>query len=170
MKLTDQQSQIYLLQSFDSKINDRIGHSKRLDLATSRDTPGVGNYNLRKNPGSGPEYGFGSEPRDRPSSAFSSVKNPGPGTYQLKSSIDPKSKGFTILSRKPDYSLEMMRKNPGPGTYSPEKPMSKSNVKFPQKTRDSIAKTDRVPGPGTYEPLFTTLSEKTKLPSYGYEN
>lgn len=130
------------------------------------DTPGVGNYNLRKSPGAGPLYGFGSEPKDRPNSAYTYLSTPGPGTYNSKSSINPKKGAFSIVSRKPDLSMENMKMVPGPGAYSPEKALSRSNIRFPLDARDSIAKGNFVPGPGTYEPLFTVRSEKTSMPAF----
>lgn len=80
---------------------------------------------------------------------------PGPGAYTIPSEFGGKSKGSTIVSRRPDTAIENAGRMPGPGAYSPLLVTKKSapTVRMGSAPRSSMTREQLyVPGPGNYNP------------------
>jgi len=77
---------------------------------------------------------------------------PGPGNYNLKSSIDL-GKGVTMISRRSAAEVRELGKVPGPGAYEPHLLPKKSapSYRIGSASRNNLSiEALRVPGPGAY--------------------
>jgi len=163
----------------------KIGTAKR-SSSFKENIPGPGNYEIKAKLGDAPKYTmrpktgteFGKSSRDpgpgaynpdvkknddykftmriRPQSASALMKNPGPGTYNLRKVdsdlLKPNSIRFGTEKKHKDVNFTYM-KNPGPGNYDHDK-----NKVIASAPKFSFGKEDRgdnkrpkTPGPGQYE-------------------
>ena len=129
----------------------KIGTGKRPDLNPGdKSTPGVGNYNISKNIGTGgPKYTI----VGKGNAGDLGNKNPGPGQYENSNAIYRKNPSWKIGTSQRDDELKRVKREgvPGPGNYEFDD-RTKYNApkyKFGSEKRGNIQKSD-TPGPGQY--------------------
>ena len=129
----------------------KIGTGKRPDLNPGdKSTPGVGNYNISKNIGSGgPKYTI----VGRGNAGDLGNKNPGPGQYENSNAIYRKNPSWKIGTSQRDDELKRVKREgvPGPGNYEfdDKTKINAPKYKFGSEKRGYVKKSDS-PGPGQY--------------------
>ena len=132
-----------------------MGLKTQVDFSYLKTTPGPGNYlsstNLlgEKNKG----YSFGGKHQ------FSNTgKNfPGPGSYNIKSSVKTKERGKSFGRDPKDRSAskdKYLRSVPGPGSYVNTAELLKAAAPkygFGSQKKSGLSSTNATPGPGTYD-------------------
>ena len=125
----------------------RLGTAKRDDLHSKsvQEFPGPGTYDAEGR-GAGPKWGFGSEARGKNASVFS----PAPGTYEMKSTLDPH--GYSMAGKHANNALREAASVPGPGAYNPSLTDRAPAYGVGRGPRADWAQGNINPGPGTYNP------------------
>ena len=129
----------------------KIGTGKRPDLNPGdKSTPGVGNYNISKNIGSGgPKYSM----VGKGNAGDLGNKNPGPGQYENSNAIYRKNPSWKIGTSQRDDELKRVKREgvPGPGNYEcdDKTKINAPKYKFGSEKRGYVKKSD-TPGPGQY--------------------
>lgn len=124
----------------------RLGTAKRDDLHSQsvREFPGPGTYEAEGR-GVGPKWGFGSEARGK----NASVSSPAPGTYEMKSTLDPR--GYSMAGKHGDNALREAASVPGPGAYNPSLTDRAPSYGVGRGQRSDWAQGNVNPGPGSYD-------------------
>lgn len=143
--------------------------SKRDYALTKFDqNPGPGSYisisnKANDNSKSQNGFGFGKRLEDQ---VKSTLKNPGPGGYDIPSSICCNTSGFTMKQRLEDLEFKRKLKIPGPGDYNTESieftknksPVCLMKPKLPENDSKSKLETSfTTPGPGSYLPKLDLI-------------
>ena len=129
----------------------KIGTEKRPDLNPGdKSTPGVGNYNISKNIGTGgPKYSM----LGKGNAGDSGNKYPGPGQYENSNAIYRKNPSWKIGTSQRDDQLKRVKREgvPGPGNYEfdDKTKINAPKYKFGSEKRGYVKKSD-TPGPGQY--------------------
>lgn len=110
--------------------------------------PGPGTY-TRKDPPASPTFSIGTS--TRPGSAPAGGRGPGPGAYDLRSTL--RDKGVSIAARNDHDPAQRQRaKDPGPGAYTNKEPPGSPKFSFGTGQRPGLSTPQQNPGPGTYQP------------------
>ena len=107
--------------------------------------PGPGTYAI-PHEYFGCKWTFSKPTRSASSEAFEK-SDPGPGSYNFKSTLSKRTHKFT--SKRPDTQQKSRASMPGPGAYEPTHPRPNSSIHIGISKRPEI-KYNSVPGPGTY--------------------
>eukprot|EP01016_Furgasonia_blochmanni_P022269 TRINITY_DN242_c0_g1_i2.p1 TRINITY_DN242_c0_g1~~TRINITY_DN242_c0_g1_i2.p1 ORF type:complete len:467 (-),score=74.34 TRINITY_DN242_c0_g1_i2:136-1464(-) len=135
----------------------RFGNSKRDGLYRTESVPGPGAYESKPKVVEGPRFGFGSASRDDLHNSSKFV--PGPGSYNMRSSID-REHGYSMVARRPE-SAYVRSSGPGPGAYEPKLMKTAApSYRLGSASRDGLYKDyASAPGPGAYEPVNKKFKE-----------
>lgn len=132
----------------------------RTDEKSTDRNPGPGAYNPTTSKfENSPNCRIGTSSRD----GFLTASNPGPGTYEIKSTIlsGPSLKIGT--SKRPP--LSECEETPGPGTYE-IRSLTVEGPCYTMPGRSSTKSINHSPGPGHYESITADIATGERAPSY----
>lgn len=144
-----------------------FGRAGSRGLYNTRSSPGPGAYTPRNGSSkhsAAPKFSFASKQANL--SMTLNRTGPGPGSYELKSTIGSEGKKHSITPRRP-ASAKSGSREPGPGAYNISTTNSGPKYRIGTAAKCELLKEFvKVPGPGAYSPNDKTMSTSRDAPRW----